>query len=115
MVVGTDLLFRDKEDKSITLGVEVGEDLWNVKNPSLDLALGGATIIANLSASNELIGKYQYRKNLINVTSAKTVSAYIYSSSGINESTTDLVYSGYVVLALIVVNRISFIIKNIII
>ena len=95
VVVGTDLLFRDKEDKSITLGVEVGEDLWNVKNPSLDLALGGATIIANLSASNELIGKYQYRKNLINVTSAKTVSAYIYSSSGINESTTDLVFSGF--------------------
>ena len=95
VVVGTDLLFRDKEDKRITLGIEVGEDLWNVKNPSLNLALGGATIIVNPAASNELIGKYEYRKNLLKVTSAKTVSAYIYASSGVNESTTDLVFSGY--------------------
>ena len=95
VVVGTDLLFRDKEDKRITLGVEVGEDLWNIKNPSINLALGGATIIVNPAASNELIGKYEYRKNLLKITSAKTVSAYIYVSSGVNESTTDLVFSGY--------------------
>ena len=95
VVVGTDLLFRDVEDKRITIGVEVGEDLWNIKNPSLDLALGGATIIANLSASNELIGKYEFRKNLIKMTSAKTVSAYVYASSGVNESTTDQVFSGF--------------------
>ncbi|MBR6821118.1 MAG: NAD(+) synthase [Bacilli bacterium] len=95
VVVGTDLLFRDKEDKRITLGVEVGEDLWNIKNPSVNLALGGATIIVNPAASNELIGKYEYRKNLLKITSAKTVSAYIYVSSGVNESTTDLVFSGY--------------------
>ena len=95
VVVGTDILFRDIEDKRITLGVEVGEDLWNIKNPSQDLALGGATIIVNPAASNELIGKYEYRKNLLKITSAKTVSAYIYASSGVNESTTDLVYSGY--------------------
>ena len=74
VVVGTDLLFRDKEDKRITLGVEVGEDLWNIKNPSVNLALGGATIIVNPAASNELIGKYEYRKNLLKITSAKTVS-----------------------------------------
>ena len=86
---------EDIEDKRITLGVEVGEDLWNIKNPSQDLALGGATIIVNPAASNELIGKYEYRKNLLKITSAKTVSAYIYASSGVNESTTDLVYSGY--------------------
>ena len=95
VVVGTDLLFRDKEDKRITLGIEVGEDLWNIKNPSVNLALGGATIIVNPAASNELIGKYEYRKNLLKITSAKTVSAYIYASSGVNESTTDLVFSGY--------------------
>ena len=95
VVVGTDLLFRDKEDKRITLGIEVGEDLWNVKNPSVNLALGGATIIVNPAASNELIGKYEYRKNLLKITSAKTVSAYVYASSGVNESTTDLVFSGY--------------------
>ena len=95
VVVGTDLLFRDKEDKHITLGIEVGEDLWNIKNPSINLALGGATIIVNPAASNELIGKYEYRKNLLKITSSKTVSAYVYVSSGVNESTTDLVYSGY--------------------
>lgn len=95
VVVGTDLLFRDKEDKRITLGIEVGEDLWNIKNPSVNLALGGATIIVNPAASNELIGKYEYRKNLLKITSAKTVSAYVYASSGVNESTTDLVFSGY--------------------
>ena len=95
VVVGTDLLFRDKEDKRITLGIELGEDLWNVKNPSVNLALGGATIIVNPAASNELIGKYEYRKNLLKITSAKTVSVYIYASSGVNESTTDLVFSGY--------------------
>ena len=95
VVVGTDLLFRDKEDKRITLGIEVGEDLWNIKNPSVNLALGGATIIVNPAASNELIGKYEYRKNLLKITSAKTVSTYIYASSGVNESTTDLVFSGY--------------------
>ncbi|MBE6145279.1 MAG: NAD(+) synthase [Firmicutes bacterium] len=95
VVVGTDLLFRDKEDKRITLGIEVGEDLWNIKNPSANLALGGATIIVNPAASNELIGKYEYRKNLLKITSAKTVSAYVYASSGVNESTTDLVFSGY--------------------
>ena len=94
-MVGTDLLFRDREDKRITLGIEVGEDLWNIKNPSVNLALGGATIIVNPSASNELIGKYEYRKNLLKITSAKTVSAYVYASSGVNESTTDLVFSGY--------------------
>lgn len=95
VVVGTDLLFRDKEDKRITLGIEVGEDLWNIKNPSVNLALGGSTIIFNPAASNELIGKYEYRKNLLKITSAKTVSAYVYASSGVNESTTDLVFSGY--------------------
>ena len=99
VLVGTDLLFRDIEDKRITLGIEIGEDLWNIKNPSIDLSLGGATIIANLSASNEILGKFEYRKNLINVTSAKTVSAYVYASSGINESTTDFVFSGFACIA----------------
>lgn len=95
VVVGNDLIFRDINDNSMSFGIEVGEDLLNLNNPSIDLALGGATMIFNLSASNELIGKYEYRKELLKVTSNKLVSAYIYSSSGINESTTDLLYSGY--------------------
>ena len=95
VVIGTDLIFRDTEDKRIAFGIEVGEDLLNVNNPGIDLVLGGATMIFNLAASNELIGKYEYRRNLLKVTSGKLVSAYIYASSGVNESTTDLLYSGY--------------------
>lgn len=94
ILFGTDLIFRDSEDKRIAFAIEIGEDLLSLNNPSIDLTLGGASVIFNLSASNELIGKYEYRKELINVTSAKTVSAYVYSSAGVNESTTDLVYSG---------------------
>ena len=93
--IGIDLVFRDINDKKFTFGIEVCEDLWSPKAPSVEAALNGATMIFNLSASNEVIGKYGYRKNLINMQAAKTVSAYIYASSGVNESTTDLVFSGY--------------------
>lgn len=80
------------------LGIEICEDLWSVIPPSSYLALGGANIIANLSASNELVGKDVYRQNLIQTQSARTISAYIYVSSGFSESTSDLVFggSGYV-------------------
>ena len=97
--IGTDLVFRDKEDARFTFGIEVCEDLWSPKAPSVEACLNGATMIFNLSASNEVIGKYQYRKNLINMQSAKDVCAYIYSSSGVNESTTDLVFSGYAAIS----------------
>ncbi|MDE5888497.1 MAG: NAD(+) synthase, partial [Bacilli bacterium] len=97
--IGTDLIFRDREDDKFTFGIEVCEDLWSPKAPSVEAALNGATMIFNLSASNEVIGKYGYRKNLINMQSAKNVCAYIYSSSGVNESTTDLVFSGYAAIA----------------
>ena len=93
--IGTDLVFSDVEDKKFTFGIEVCEDLWSPKAPSVEAALNGATMIFNLSASNEVIGKYSYRKNLINMQAAKNVCAYIYASSGVNESTTDLVFSGY--------------------
>ncbi len=93
--IGTDLVFSDIEDKKFTFGIEVCEDLWSPKAPSVEAALNGATMIFNLSASNEVIGKYSYRKNLINMQAAKNVCAYIYASSGVNESTTDLVFSGY--------------------
>lgn len=64
------------------LGVEICEDLWSVIPPSSYLALGGANIIANLSASNELVGKDNYRKELIKTQSARTISAYLYTSAG---------------------------------
>ena len=95
VVVGNDLIFRDILDDGMAFGIEVGEEVNNLNNPSINLALGGATMIFNLAASNELIGKYEYRKDLLKVTSNKLVSAYIYASSGVNESTTDLLYSGY--------------------
>lgn len=93
--IGTDLLFKDKEDGKISFAIEICEDLWSPKSPSTDACLNGASIIFNLSASNEIIGKYEYRKELIKIHSAKNICAYIYTSAGINESTTDLVFSGY--------------------
>lgn len=79
------------------LGIEVCEDLWSVIPPSSYLALAGANIIANLSASNELVGKDEYRKELIKTQSSRTISAYLYTSAGSfteSESTSDLVFGG---------------------
>jgi NAD+ synthase (glutamine-hydrolysing) len=89
---GIDLLF---ENGKIKFGIEICEDLWAFKPPSIEQALSGANIIFNLSASNEVLAKYEYRKNLINTQSAKLICAYVYSSPGIGESTTDLVYGGH--------------------
>lgn len=76
------------------LGVEICEDLWSVIPPSSYLALAGANIIANLSSSNELVGKDDYRKELIRTQSSRTISAYLYTSTGFSESTSDLVFGG---------------------
>lgn len=83
-----------KTGQGYSFGVEICEDLWSVKPPSLDLALSGANIITNLSASNELLGKDDYRKELVKTQSARTHSAYVYTSAGLNESTTDTVFGG---------------------
>ncbi len=93
--IGIDLLFRDINNNDMTFGIEICEDLWSPKPPSTDASLAGATIIFNLSASNEIIGKKEYRRNLISGQSAKSVCSYIYASSGVNESSTDLVFGGY--------------------
>ena len=76
------------------LGVEICEDIWTPSSPGTSLALSGANIIVNLSASNEVVTKNDYRKNLICMQSAKDFCAYIYASAGVGESTTDLVFSG---------------------
>ena len=76
------------------LGLEICEDLWSVIPPSSYLALAGANIIANLSSSNELVGKDAYRKELIKTQSSRTISAYLYTSTGFSESTSDLVFGG---------------------
>ncbi len=74
-------------------GVEVCEDLWAPVPPSNDLALAGADIIFNLSASDEVTGKYNYLKGLLSQQSARTISGYVYASTGFGESTQDLVFS----------------------
>ena len=91
--IGCDLLFQDRKNPNITFAIEICEDLWAVTPPSNDYAKSGATIIFNLS-SNELIGKHNYRKNLISSQSSKTISAYIYASSGMLESTSDILFGG---------------------
>ncbi len=75
-------------------GVEICEDVWAPIPPSNNLAVAGADIIFNLSASNELIGKHQYLKSLLAQQSARTMSGYVYASSGFGESTQDVVYGG---------------------
>ena len=92
--ISTKLLFRDKEKREINFAIEICEDLWAVNPPSNNHALNGATIIFNLSSSNDIVGKDSYRRNLVSMQSCKTISSYIYASSGIMESTSDLVFGG---------------------
>ena len=92
--IGVDLIFTSKLDDELKFGVEICEDVWSLYPKSNDYASKGASIIFNLSASNETIGKYDFRKELIKMQSIKTISGYVYSSSGINESSTDLLFSG---------------------
>lgn len=92
--ISTNLLFQDKTLTDITFGIDICEDLWTVTPPSNNHTLAGATIIFNLSSSNELIGKQEYRKSLVSSQSARTISAYIYASSGVMESTSDVLFGG---------------------
>ena len=78
----------------VKFGVEICEDVWAPIPPSNNLALAGADIIFNLSASDELIGKHQYLRGLLAQQSARTISGYVYASSGFGESTQDVVYGG---------------------
>ncbi len=85
-------LFRTMD--GVTFGVEICEDVWAPTPPSNHLALAGADIIFNLSASDELIGKHDYLLSLLSNQSARTMSGYVYSSAGFGESTQDVVYGG---------------------
>jgi len=89
---GTNLIFKNGLMK---IGVEICEDLWVINPPSNDLALAGANVILNLSASNEIVAKKEYRKNLVMMQSSKLYCAYIYGSNGFGESSQDLVFSGH--------------------
>ena len=92
--ISTKLIFKDKKYKEVAFAIEICEDLWSVSPPSNNHVLNGASIIFNLSSSNEIVGKDSYRRNLVSIESAKTISGYIYASSGIMESTSDLVFGG---------------------
>lgn len=91
---GSNILFKANNMPDFVLAVEICEDLWTVNPPSSSHALAGATIIANLSASDELIAKDEYRNMLVTSQSARLFSAYLYADAGYGESTTDVVYSG---------------------
>ncbi len=95
---GTDILLEDPVTEAV-LGVELCEDLWIPDKPSTHAVLAGANIIANLSASDELIGKQEYRISLVAQQSGACYCAYIYTAAGTCESSTDLVFSGHSIVA----------------
>jgi NAD+ synthase (glutamine-hydrolysing) len=92
---GTDLIFAAADYPDFVLGVEICEDLWAPEPPSGRLAMAGATVIANLSASNIIIGKAEVRRTLCRAQSMRGIGAYVYAASGWGESTTDLAWDGH--------------------
>ena len=92
---GTNLIFAAGDLK---YSVEICEDLWVTIPPSSYLSLMGANVIGNISASNELVSKADYRRDLIKNQSARCICSYIYSSAGVHESTTDLLFSGHLLI-----------------
>jgi NAD+ synthase (glutamine-hydrolysing) len=98
VLFGNDLIFEASNIPGFSFFVEICEDIWSPIPPSTYGALAGATIIANLSASNITVGKTDYRRLLCASQSAKCIAAYMYSAAGPGESTTDLAWDGYAVI-----------------
>ena len=94
VLVNTNMIFRDINNKNISFAVEISEDLEDANAISVCHAANGANIIFNLASSNEVVGRSKYRHELIKNHSRKNICAYVYASSGIGESTSDLVFSG---------------------
>ena len=92
---GPRLLFRAESMPELVLGIEICEDVWTPEPASTKHALAGATVIANLSASDEVIGKAEYRRQLVSGQSARLYCGYIYCDAGEGESTTDMVFAGH--------------------
>ncbi len=97
--MGAGLLFSAAEMPQVCIGVEICEDLWVPNPPSISHCLAGANVIVNLSASDEVTGKNQYRRDLVLGQSARLYCGYIYASAGGDESTQDVVYSGHNLIA----------------
>ena len=96
---GSRILFSCPEVRGLSVAAELCEDLWTPEPPSIGHAMAGATVIVNLSASDETTGKSIYRRNLISGQSARLLCGYIYASAGEGESTTDLVFGGHNVIS----------------
>ena len=92
---GPGIVFECEDLRSFRFGIELCEDLWVPESPSLDMCAAGATIIGNLSASNEIVGKDEYRRQLVAAQSAKLICGYIYADAGEGESTSDLVFCSH--------------------
>ncbi len=98
VVISNKLLYKC-DNFDVTYAIDLCEDLWMANTPSNFTSLKGANIIFNLSSSNETIGKVSYRRNLVKMQASKTLAAYVYASSGINESTSDILFSGHAMIA----------------
>lgn len=97
--IGNDLIFACGENGNLSFGVEICEDLWVPVPPSSLLAQAGATLLFNPSASNELVGKADYRRQLVTSQSASCVAGYVYAGCNTGESTTDVVFGGHSLIA----------------
>ncbi len=98
-IFGKNIIFRNSLMPEMCIGVEICEDLWMPESPSEQHVEAGATLIANLSASNEVATKSRYRRDLVKMQSAKLICTYVYADAGDGESTTDLVFSGHNIIA----------------
>jgi NAD+ synthase (glutamine-hydrolysing) len=96
---GCALLFGLEAEPGVTLAVEICEDLWAPVPPSSLHAVAGATVLLCPSASNDVVGKAEYRRELVKVQSGRAVAAYAYANCGVHESTTDVVFGGHLVIA----------------
>lgn len=96
---GADILFQIDAVRGLTVGCEICEDIWAPESPATVHALAGATVIVNLSASNETVGKDAYREMLVKSASARQIAGYVYASAGEGESTQDLVFGGHNLIA----------------
>ena len=96
---GNDLIFELPTEPDVSVAVEICEDLWAPLPPTTLHAVAGATLLLNLSASNETISKAAFRRELVKQHSARTVSAYAYANAGVHESTTDTVFAGQLLIA----------------
>ena len=97
--LGRGLLFCCENVSDLVVGVEICEDLWSPAPPSTSLAQNGATVVLNPSCSDETIGKAEYRRELVRQHSGRLLCAYVYTDSGLGESTTDMVFAGHDLIA----------------